>query len=234
MAPSSLKFSINAMSKEKMEFNFPAVFTLGPKNNQESLTKFSRYLLGQDNEALIRRMELEKEVEIRRSLMEIEKQRATDFSTVQVKAEIEGKKAEGDSNSKRIMADANLYTKQKEADANLYAKRAEAEGIEALYRAQAEGLNKLVGSFSGNTQALISYTMLEKGIYENIAKSNADAIKGLNPKITVWTNDPNKAFDTVQNLGKSIIPMLDIIQDQTNYKLPDWLIQQQKSIEKKD
>lgn len=50
MAPSSFKFSINAMSKEKMEFNFPAVFTIGPKNNPESLTSFSRYLLGQDNE----------------------------------------------------------------------------------------------------------------------------------------------------------------------------------------
>ena len=48
MSPSSFKFSVNAMSKEKMEFNFPAVFTIGPKNDNESLTKFSRYLLNQD------------------------------------------------------------------------------------------------------------------------------------------------------------------------------------------
>jgi flotillin len=388
MAPSSFKFSINAMSKEKMEFNFPAVFTIGPKNNPESLTSFSRYLLGQDNdevndlirgiiegetrsmsanlaieeifagrtefkkdivdnvqkqldqygleifnanieelkdgdqsnyfkslsqrikseaenraktevaeqnkkgdigvkeregetrqqisiieadttlvenqrqqqilksqaelektraeqnliitqakikadnEALIKRMEMEKEVEIKRSHMELEKQRATDFSTIQVKAEIEAKKAEGDANSKKIMADADLYAKQKEAEANLYAKKAEAEGVEALYRAQAEGLNKLVASFGGNSQALISYTMLEKGIYEKLAGANAEAIKGLNPKITVWTHDPNQAFNTVQNLSKSVIPMLDTIQEQTNFKLPDFLLQQNKDVTK--
>ena len=385
MSPASYKFSVNAMSKEKMEFNFPAVFTIGPKNSQDSLTNFSRYLLNQeeeevnnlirgiiegetrtmsanlaieeiftgrtefkkdivenvqkqldqygleiynanieelkdgdqsnyfkslsqrikseaenraktevaeqnkkgeigvkeregetrqqisiieadttlvenqrqeqilkskaelektraeqnliithakikaDNEALIKRMELEKDVEIKRAHMELEKQRATDFSTVQVKAEIDAKKAEGESSSQKILADANLYSSMKETEAKLFAKIKEAEGIEAIYRAQAEGLNKLIESFGGNSQALISYTMIDKGIYENLAKANADAIKGLNPKITVWTHDPNQAMAPIQNLAKSIIPMLDTIHDQTNYKLPEWLLQSEQN-----
>ena len=48
LAPSSFKFSVNAMSKEKMEFNFPAIFTIGPKNHQESLEKYSTFLLSQN------------------------------------------------------------------------------------------------------------------------------------------------------------------------------------------
>jgi flotillin len=83
-------------------------------------------------------------------------------------------------------------------------------------------------TFGGDARALLSYTMLEKGVYEKLAEANAKAIKDLNPKITVWTHDPNNAMSAVQNLGKGIIPMLDTIQDQTGYKLPAWLIEKSK------
>jgi flotillin len=397
MAPNSYKFSVNAMSKEKLEFNFPAVFTIGPKNNQESLTNFSRYLLNQEdeqvnylirgvlegesraiasnllieeifagrndfkkeivenvqkqldqygleiynanieeltdsdtsnyfkslsqkikseaenkakvdvaeqnkrgdigakeregetrqktsiiesdttlvenqrrqeilksnaelektraeqdliikqamikaeNEALITKMSMEKEVEAKRSAMELEKQRASELSTTQVKAEMEAKKAEGEANSKKILADASFYTvqkeaeaklfsKQKEAEALIYMKLKEAEGIGAVYNAQADGFKKLIESFGGNPQALISYTMMDKGIFEKLAESNAKAIQGLNPKITVWTNDASKGMDPIQNLAKSVIPMLDTIESQTGYKLPDWVLNNNKNI----
>lgn len=396
MAPNSYKFSVNAMSKEKLEFNFPAVFTIGPKNNPESLTMFSRYLLNQDdnqvnhlirgviegetrslsaslniediftgrtefkkdivdnvqkqldqygleiynanieelkdsdtsnyfkslsqkikseaenkakvdvaeqnkrgdigakeregetrqkmsiiesdttlvenqrkqeilksnaelektraeqnliitqakirseNEALITKMSMEKDVEVKRSEMELEKQRASDLSSTQVKAEMEAKKAEGEANSRKILADALFYTvqkeaegklfsQQKEAEAMVYSKLKEAEGIEAVYSAQAEGLKKLVDSFGGNPQALISYTMMDKGIYEKLADSNAKAINGLNPKITVWTQDASKGMDPIQNLAKSVIPMLSTIESQTDYKLPEWLVTKKES-----
>jgi flotillin len=401
MAPNSYKFSVNAMSKEKLEFNFPAVFTIGPKNNPESLTNFSRYLLNQedeqvnglirgviegetrslassllieevfsgrtefkkdivenvqkqldqygleiynanieelkdsdtsnyfkslsqkikseaenkakvdvaeqnkrgdigakeregetrqktsiiesdttlvenqrrqeilksnaelektraeqnliitqakirsDNEALITKMSMEKEVEAKRSAMELEKQRASELSTTQVKAEMEAKKAEGEANSQKILADASFYTvqkeaeaklfsKQKEADALMYMKVKEAQGIEAVYSAQAEGFKKLIESFGGNPQALISYTMMDKGIYEKLAESNAKAIQGLNPKITVWTHDASKGMEPIQNLAKSIIPMLDTIESQTGYKLPEWVLTNANTNSKKD
>lgn len=385
MIPISYKFKINAMSREKMNFEFPTVFTVGPKNDVESLTKYSRYLLNQstedfdrliegifegeartaasnlpiediftgrtnfkneivqkvqehinqfgleiynanieelkdsdssnyftslsqkikaeaenrakvevaeqnklgeigakeregetrqrtsiiesdtklvenqrqqeilksnaelekiraeqhfiikqamikaDNEALITKMTLEKEVEIKRSLMELEKQRASDLSSTQVKAEMEAKKAEGESNSTKIKADALLYSQQKNAEAMLYAKLKEAEGINAVYSAQAEGFKKLIDAFGGNPQALISYTMMDKGIYEKLAESNAKAIQGLNPKITVWTNDASKGMDPIQNLARSVIPMLDTIESQTGYKLPNWVLNKNES-----
>ena len=402
MSPHSYKFSVNAMSKEKMEFNFPAIFTIGPQNNPEALTKFARYLLNQDidqtnhlirgiiegetrtmaanlsiediftgrsefktdivthvqrqldqygleiynanieelrdsdtsnyfrslsqrikaeaenrakvevseqnklgdigakeregetrqkismiesetklvennrlqdiiksnadlektkaeqtliiqqakiradNEALITKMKLEKEVEAKRLEMQIERQRANDLSQTQVRAEMIAKQSEGEANSQKILADAKLYTIQRDAEAEasskkinaeaelfrlqkqaegmLYSKMKEAEGITAIYQAQADGLRKLVDSFGGNSQALLSYTMLEKGVYEKLADANAKAIQGLNPKITVWTHDPNQSMNAIQNLSKSVIPMLDTIQDQTNYQLPEWLI----------
>lgn len=177
-----------------------------------------------ENEALITKMTMEKEVEIKRSLMELEKQRASDLSSTQVKAEMEAKKAEGESNSTKIKADALLYSEQKNAEAKLYAKQKEAEGINAVYSAQADGFKKLIDSFGGNPQALISYTMMDKGVYEKLAESNAKAIQGLNPKITVWTHDASKAMDPIQNLARGVIPMLDTIEEQTGYKLPKWVM----------
>lgn len=369
MSPASFKFSVNAMSKEKMEFNFPAVFTIGPKNEEASLMKFSRYLLNQDpeqtsglirgiiegetrslaanqpieeifaarasfkddivqsvqkqleqygleiynanveelkdsetsnyfkslsqrikaeaenlakvqvaeqnkkgdvgskeregetrqqvatiesaaalventkqqeiirskaelektraeqdliikqakirseQEALALKMELERNVEAKRLEMETERQRAEELSKSRVQAEKVIKDAEGEANAQRIKAEAMLYAKQKEA-----------EGVQALYEAQARGLQQVVNSFGGDSRALLSYTMLEKGIYEKLAQANADAIKGLNPKITVWTGDADKSMDTIKQLGKGLIPMLDTIHEQTGYKLPEWVV----------
>ena len=97
-----------------------------------------------------------------------------------------------------------------------------------MYSAQAEGLGRLVASFGGDARALLSYTMLEKGIYEKLADANAKAIKDMNPKITVWTHDPNTAMSAIQNLGKGLIPMLDTIEAQTGYKLPGWALEKKE------
>jgi flotillin len=373
MTPVSFKFAVNAMSREKMEFNFPAVFTIGPKNDLDSLQKYARFLLVQDSvatDALIRgiiegetrtlsanlsiediftgrsafkndivgnvkaqldqygleiynanieelkdsetsnyfrslaqkikaeaenkakvevaeqnkkgnigskeresetrqrvaiveaeatlvenarqqeilkskadlektkaeqnniiqqaniradqeaeslRMSLMRDVEKRRSEMELEKKRAVELTKATVAAETAQKEAEGQANSQRILAEAALYQKQKEA-----------EGVAAMYAAQAEGLQRLVTSFGGDARALLSYTMLEKGVYEKLAESNAKAIKDMNPKITVWTHDPNTSMSAIQNLGKGLIPMLDTIQDQTGYKMPSWVLEKEK------
>lgn len=372
LTPSSFKFGVNAMSKEKMEFNFPAVFTVGVKNDMESLSKYSRFLLNQDNshlDSLIRgiiegetrtlaanlsiedifagrsafksdivshvqnqldqyglqiynanieelkdsetsnyfkslaqkikaeaenkakvevaeqnkkgnigakeresetrqrvsiveaeaalienerqqaiiksvaemektkaeqqqiiqqakiraeqeaealKMELLKQVETKRQEMELEKQRALELTKSKVSAETTIKEAEGRAQSQKLLADAQLYSKQKEA-----------EGLLATYQAQAEGLQKVISSFGGDARALLSYTMLEKGVYEKLADANAKAIQGLNPKITVWTHDPKQSLDVVQNLGKSLVPLLDTIKDQTGYSLPEWMVQKE-------
>ena len=70
--------------------------------------------------------------------------------------------------------------------------------------------------------------MIEKGTYEKLAQTSADAVRGLNPKITIWTHDPAVMNSTINSLGKNIIPMLDIIKDQTGYSVPDWIVKSPK------
>lgn len=192
------------------------------------------------NEALLIKTEMEKQVEAKRAEMELEKKRASDLTMTQVNAEMEAKRAEGEANSKKIAVDALFYTTSKEAearliadklkaDALLYSNQKEAEGITAIYKAKADGLQKMVDAFGGNANALMSFKMLENGVYEKLAESNAKAIQGLNPKITVWTNDGKNSMDSIQNLSKSVIPMLSTIEDQTGYKLADWLITNKKN-----
>lgn len=386
MNPQSIKFSVNAMSKEKMEFNFPAIFTIGPKNDEESLIKYSRFLLNQHpdettnlirgviegetrslaanqsiedifkartvfkndivnivqkqldhygleiynanveelkdskssnyfyylsqkinaeaennakvqvaeqkkigdvgakeregdtrqqisiiesratltenmrqqeilkskaeleklraeqelivqqalirakQEALSLQIDLEKDVEIKRLEMKTEQQKAEELSKARVQAEISIKDAEGYASSQKIKADALLYAKQKEAEAMLYTKQKEAEGSYAVYKAQADGLEQIVKTFNGDYHTLLSYTMLDKGVYEKLAHANAEAIKGLNPKITVWSSDADKSMDVIKHLGKGMIPMIDTIHEQTGYKLPEWIIKKDEQL----
>lgn len=46
MRPINYSFTLDAMSNQMMEFMLPGSFTIGPKNDPESLKKYSRYLLG--------------------------------------------------------------------------------------------------------------------------------------------------------------------------------------------
>lgn len=52
---------------------------------------------------------------------------------------------------------------------------------------------------------------------------------GLNPKITVWTDKADKSMDTIRELGRAVVPMLDTIETQTGYKLPDWMLEHQQA-----
>src|SRR5271170_5444075 len=71
-----------------------------------------------------------------------------------------------------------------EAETMLYAKEKEAEGIMATYQAENEGLMKMKETLG--ERRLMEYLMLQKGTYLELAKANAAAIKGLNPKINIW------------------------------------------------
>jgi len=38
----------------------------------------------------------------------------------------------------------------------------------------------------GGPAGLLQYLMIEKGVFTQLAKANADAVRGLNPKMTIW------------------------------------------------
>ena len=184
------------------------------KAEQQLVVQQANIRMEQESESL--RLHLAKEVEIKRQEMEMEKIRANELTKTKVQAEMLEKEALGKFQYEKIIADAQLYKSIKEA-----------EGIAANYQAQSDGLQKLIQSFNGDSRALLSYTMLEKGIYEKLAESNAKAIQNLNPKITVWSGNAKEAMEPIQQLGKTIVPLVDIIHDQTGYKLPEWIIQKE-------
>lgn len=176
-----------------------------------------------EKRSLILEAELQKEVEQRRIAMETEKLRASGLSQAQVYAEIATKEAEGKAKAMEIEAVAKLFAKQKEAD-----------GILAIYNAQSTGIQKLIDSFDGNKESFIQYSMLDKGIYEKLAQANAAAIKGLNPKISIWGGmDSSNGSNGSTNYGKPITdilkmvpPLVSTIHEQTgmNIKPPSWIV----------
>lgn len=150
-----------------------------------------------------RNEELWKEVETKRMERETQRLRADDLSKANVEAEKIIK-----------LADADLYKKQKEAD-----------GILAGYQAQAKGLQMLVESLGGDTSKFLQYTMIDKQTYEHLAKASADAIQGLEPKITIWnTGNDGDYAKSLSKIAQTIPPMLDTINRQTGIKPADWLV----------
>ena len=80
----------------------------------------------------------------------------------------------------------------------------------------------------GGPSGLIQYLMLQNNTYEKLAKANGDAIRGLQPKITVWNTGAEGAGDStgaIRNIFQSLPPLLDTIQQQTGITPPSWMAQ---------
>jgi flotillin len=123
-------------------------------------------------------------------LSQIEAEKATEIRETELKRSIEAKRLELETERLRAQelaqAIVDFESAVKNADSKLYALQREAQGVEAMYAAQAEGINKLVEAFDGDPEAALEYMMLEQGMFEDLARTNAFAIKGLAPNITVW------------------------------------------------
>ncbi|CAN4116550.1 unnamed protein product [Withania somnifera] len=79
--------------------------------------------------------------------------------------------------ARSLKADAQTYAIKQAADAALYAKMKEAEGLVALAAAQGFYISTLLSALGGDYE----YT-------KDIAKFNAEAIRDLQPKITIWSS----------------------------------------------
>jgi flotillin len=104
--------------------------------------------------------------------------------------------------SEQKAADAHAYKVRIEAEARFLAAAKDAEALLVRQQKEAAGMSAMAGAYAdlsrafGGPAGLIQYLMIEKGVYTQLAKANADAVRGLNPKMTIW------------NTGKSIVPIL--------------------------
>ncbi|KAL9231507.1 hypothetical protein vseg_006730 [Gypsophila vaccaria] len=214
-----------------------------------------------DKAVKLREAELQKEVEILNALTQTEKLKAEFLSKASVEYETKVQEAnwelyqqqkaaeailykkQMEATAQKALAEAAFYARQQEADAELYAKKKEAEGITALAQAQGTYVRTLLQALNGDYQSLRDYLMINNGMFQELAKINSGAIKGLNPKISVWTTGGGGALNVhgsssggggasgsaggamaeVANIYRTLPPLLTTVQEQTGMVPPPWL-----------
>ncbi|MQL80738.1 hypothetical protein Taro_013197 [Colocasia esculenta] len=195
----------------------------------------------------IREAELQMEVERRNALRQTEKLKADLLSKAVVDYEMKVQEANWELYEKQKAAEAMLYEQQKiaegqkaaaeaaafsrqqQAEAELYAKKKEAEGLLAMADAQGAYLSKLLESLGGNYGAVRDYLMINAGTYQEIARINAEAVRGLQPKISVWTSGGEQkgeggcAMREVAGLYKMLPPLFKTVEEQVGMLPPAWM-----------
>ncbi|KAD4384549.1 hypothetical protein R6Q59_011315 [Mikania micrantha] len=199
----------------------------------------------------LREAELQKEVEIMNALTQTEKLKADFLSKASVEYETKVQEAnwelykkqkaaeailyeqEKEAEAKKAMADATFYSRQQAADGELYAKQKEAEGLVALAQAQGTYIKTLLGALGGNYAALRDYLMINGGMYQEIAKINGEAVRGLQPKISIWTGaggvgdgdgqGQGGAMKEVAGVYKMLPPLFNTVHEQTGMLPPTWM-----------
>lgn len=182
--------------------------------------------------------ELQRDVEIQRAEMELERRRASDLVHAKIEREAAEQKTNAAYFNQTKTADATLYTRNldveaaafrttKEAEAAFFAKRKEAEGVSEMAKAYGD-----LAAVLGGPAGLLQYLYLQKGTYEALANANARAIQGLQPKISVWNTGADAATADasapIRNLFQSLPPLLQTVQEQTGITPPNWLAQMPK------
>lgn len=189
--------------------------------------------------------DLKKQVEVKRAAAELERLRATDLVkaqiqreslqqaadakayevTVDAQAKFEQTTRATDATAYKTKIDAEAYSQAaiKNAEARLQEKLKEAEGLTAMAHAYAQ-----LGQAFGGPAGLLQYMMIEKGTYIELARANADAIRGLQPKISVWNTGAagegagQDSTSTMRNVYQMLPPLMTTINEQTGITLPEW------------
>ncbi|XP_047165445.1 flotillin-like protein 1 [Vigna umbellata] len=194
----------------------------------------------------MREAELQREVERMNALTRTEKLKAEFLSKANVEYETKVQEANWELYRKQKVAEANLFEKEKEAqaqkalaeakyfreqkaaEAELFAKKKEAEGLMLMGQAQGAYLSTLLGALGGNYTNLRDYLMINSGMFQDIARTNAEAIRGLQPKISIWNNggegsDSGVGMKDVAGVYKMLPPLLNTVHEQTGMLPPPWM-----------
>ncbi|KAL2548696.1 Flotillin-like protein 1 [Forsythia ovata] len=86
---------------------------------------------------------------------------------------------EKEAQAQKAAAEATMYVHQQIVDGELYAKKNEAQGLIAITEAQGIYLCTLLDPLGGNYGALRDYLIISGGIFQEMAKINAEAVRGV-------------------------------------------------------
>jgi flotillin len=212
--------------------------------------------------------ELVREVQIKRAAAEMERMRATDVvkATIareskqqaadakayeieaEAKANYEKDKQNNEAGAYKIKIDTDVaaYKTKADAEAFSHATIAKADANLQAVLKQAEGMSAMADAYGKMSQAfggpagLLLYMMIEKGTYVELATANAEAIRGLQPKISIWNTGAEagaggaaggeggagagnqSSVATMRNIYQMLPPLMTTINDQTGINLPEW------------
>lgn len=195
--------------------------------------------------------ELRKDVEVKRAQTELERLRASDVVKATIARESKQQAADAKNYEEQQRSNAAFYSEQKAADAAAYKVRVQAEAsfIAAAKEAEADlvrqqkqaaGLSAMAAAYAdlshafGGPSGLIQYLMIERGVYTDLAKANAEAVRGLNPKMTIWNtgaqaggasngeSSSQGGMDSIRNMYQMLPPLMSTINEQTGITLPEW------------
>lgn len=211
-------------SQRVSEYTKDLAIAMIVNKRMEELSKIEAYQTTEN-----KRIEVESELNRRRQQEELERLRTKDVITATAEAEALIKTSEAGATVIKIKADADAIAMKTRAEAEFFANCKQAEAIRLQLEAQASGLERLYEVSRTNPELASFYLALEKGlfsphgIYSVIADKQAEAIRGLEPKIHIWnTGEKDNYANVIANLTKTLPPILDVVQEQTGIKLPAW------------
>ncbi|GAA0140767.1 hypothetical protein LIER_02058 [Lithospermum erythrorhizon] len=174
--------------------------------------------------AKMAQVEAEKSVAIREAELQqlVETKNALTKYEIKVhEANLELYKKHMNAEAQRMSADAQLYSRQQEAEAELFAKKKETEAKDYHVRT-------LLSSLGGNYNALRDFMMIDGGLFQDLAKTNVQALNGLQPKISISTNGDGGSSENVLE-GDLLVqqskswPLFQAVHEQTGMQPPSWL-----------
>lgn len=136
--------------------------------------------------------------------------------------------------ARKAQADAQFFEQKLAEDAKLYAKQKEAESLATVGKAKAEYVASMLQALGGNYHALRDYMMIDGGLYQELARINAGAVSGMQPKISIWTGADgdlgasssgagSAAMQHVAGVYKMLPPLLSTVHEQTGMLPPAWM-----------
>lgn len=202
------------------------------KTALNSRNEMSKITATRQNE--MKEAELQKQLQAKMAETELERRRANEVTKSKVAREAAQETANASYYTEQKGADAHLYKRKMEADALYYRQSKEADAAFYKQQREAEGLLELSKGYGalvdvlGGPQAFLQFQMMQNGTYEKLAHANAQAINGLQPKITTWNTGNGDVGDSsapIRNIMQNLPPLLSTIQEQTGISPPTWLAQ---------
>jgi len=142
--------------------------------------------------------------------------------------------------ARKAQADAQFFEQKLAEDAKLYAKQKEAESLATVGKAKADYVAAMLQALGGNYHSLRDYLMIDGGLYQEMARINAGAVSGMQPKISIWTGADGAgagagagagggvgpgaaAMQHVSGVYKMLPPLLSTVHEQTGMLPPAWM-----------